>query len=399
MTPGRFGVLSALVVALALTACAGGSASTPRETASTVTTVRPTTSVTVPRPTTTTAQSGGAVATGLPEADDERTPLTVARLATARARWRALRTNTYEWRVQVGCFCAAGAYDVKVTNGAATEVRVVDGGHTPSEGGPADGLTVERVFDEMDAGIRKGTAVVASFDPDRWFPITVSIASPPGTSDAEVGYRTIAMAGYEPNVYGSVVADWLHAGSEDLWTTQATEGGPFRRALVTVHNPDASTVVRGTVVVVFTGPSGAVVDRRAYPLFSMLPPGDTPLTVAGSITSTRVSVDVIVAERSSTSPPRVRVHDVRLVPPGTEGDVSSLQVVGTVTNEGGAVVDDLDLTAVVTEGSKVLEAGGGLSTDSLQPGASIDFAISFELTDVDGRDLRASVYVTQDTVP
>ena len=106
-----------------------------------------------------------------------------ARLAAARARWAAAGIDEYRWRFTRRCFCEPWETRVHVEDGAPVG-PVVTSGRLDD----LDFLTMEELYDVIDAEIDRSDTVTTTYDPDTGQVLTADFDRFTNGADDELGY-------------------------------------------------------------------------------------------------------------------------------------------------------------------------------------------------------------------
>lgn len=110
----------------------------------------------------------------------------------ARERWLQVAPSTYEITESQSCFCApevTRTVTLVVRNGVIESGRYTDTGEALSPSAAASHHTVNEMFDIIArASAQSGATVVAQYDADAGFPVSVSINSDLRALDGGVDY-------------------------------------------------------------------------------------------------------------------------------------------------------------------------------------------------------------------
>ncbi|MCU0270258.1 MAG: DUF6174 domain-containing protein [Acidimicrobiales bacterium] len=176
--------VGAVVAAMALAAC--GSSSDEADDATVAGTEASTSTTT------------GTVTTDTPPGTDRATnedgvPLTTpAQVTEARQRWEASGVTSYTWEVAQRGFFYPTTLEIVVSDGAVVDATVVADGDEPTE--PAEDLavTVDDVFDQLEASLAGGTGTYATFDPTYGHPVLAQTTFQ--LTDAGATYEVLSFA-------------------------------------------------------------------------------------------------------------------------------------------------------------------------------------------------------------
>ena len=123
-------------------------------------------------------------------------------LAQAAARWSAAGPPSYDFDVQVSCFCAAttfGTVTVSVRNHQVVSVVRADSGTTVDSLDFSTVLTVERMFATergyLDA---KPASFRADYDANLGYPTLVSVDPKASVADDEYSFQVLALRAFLP---------------------------------------------------------------------------------------------------------------------------------------------------------------------------------------------------------
>ena len=118
-------------------------------------------------------------------------------LVAARSRWQAAGITSYDFDLQVSCFCIAtalGPVTISVRNGHPSAIVSTDSGTAVDSLYFQDYLTVDRLFASLERSISgKPAAFTASYDAAFGFPREASIDGNAQIADDELGLRVVSL--------------------------------------------------------------------------------------------------------------------------------------------------------------------------------------------------------------
>jgi hypothetical protein len=123
-------------------------------------------------------------------------------LAQAEARWQAAGLTSYDFDLQVSCFCVAaelGPVTISVRNGQVLSVVRADSGTTVDSLYFQQYLTIDRMFATTRGFIDgKPAAFQASYDSNLGYPTLIALDGKANVADDEVSYGVLALRAFLP---------------------------------------------------------------------------------------------------------------------------------------------------------------------------------------------------------
>ena len=115
-------------------------------------------------------------------------------LGQARLLWAGQGIGTYRLKVAYICECPGGAYELSIRDGALIQA-VLDGETVELSSIEGFPTTVDAIFRQADAALRRGGSIQAAYDPQTGVPLKMFIDPVPNAIDDELG---IEISSFEP---------------------------------------------------------------------------------------------------------------------------------------------------------------------------------------------------------